>query len=167
MNWTDERVEALRKAWADGLSASLIAARIGGVTRNAVIGKLTRLGLPGRKPLSRRRYLRKARKPTPIAPPTRLSVVQDLVKDGLPIPPPAEFDVPRIATTDLESHHCRFPCIADVKAAERNAPIFCGLKPVPGLPYCEVHSARAYRPPEPRRRESNVIHLPVREPEVA
>ena len=48
MNWTDERVEALRKLWAEGLSASQIAAQLGGVTRNAVIGKVHRLKLSGR-----------------------------------------------------------------------------------------------------------------------
>src|SRR5947207_1913245 len=48
MTWTDERVELLKKLWADGLSASQIAAELGGVTRNAVIGKVHRLGLSGR-----------------------------------------------------------------------------------------------------------------------
>ena len=48
MTWTEERVELLKKLWSDGLSASQIAAEIGGVTRNAVIGKVHRLGLSGR-----------------------------------------------------------------------------------------------------------------------
>ena len=48
MNWTDERVELLRKLWAEGLSASQIAAQMGGVSRNAVIGKVHRLKLSGR-----------------------------------------------------------------------------------------------------------------------
>lgn len=48
MNWTDERVELLKKLWSDGLSASQIAAQLGGVTRNAVIGKVHRLKLSGR-----------------------------------------------------------------------------------------------------------------------
>lgn len=48
MNWTDERVEQLRKLWAEGLSASQIAAQMGGVTRNAVIGKVHRLKLSSR-----------------------------------------------------------------------------------------------------------------------
>lgn len=48
MNWTDERVELLRKLWNDGLSASQIAAQLGGVSRNAVIGKVHRLKLSGR-----------------------------------------------------------------------------------------------------------------------
>jgi GcrA cell cycle regulator len=48
MSWTDERVETLKKLWTDGLSASQIAAQLGGVTRNAVIGKVHRLGVSGR-----------------------------------------------------------------------------------------------------------------------
>src|SRR5436190_3362737 len=48
MSWTDERVELLKKLWTDGLSASQIAAELGGITRNAVIGKVHRLGLSGR-----------------------------------------------------------------------------------------------------------------------
>lgn len=46
--WTDERVEVLKKLWVEGLSAAQIANRLGGVTRNAVIGKVHRLGLAGR-----------------------------------------------------------------------------------------------------------------------
>ena len=46
--WTDERVELLKKLWGDGLSASQIAGELGGITRNAVIGKVHRLGLSGR-----------------------------------------------------------------------------------------------------------------------
>ena len=48
MTWTDERVELLKKLWADGQSASEIAGELGGITRNAVIGKVHRLGLSGR-----------------------------------------------------------------------------------------------------------------------
>src|SRR5580698_8702987 len=48
MGWTDERVELLKKLWLEGLSASQIAKQLGGVTRNAVIGKVHRLGLSGR-----------------------------------------------------------------------------------------------------------------------
>lgn len=48
MSWTDERVELLKKLWSDGLSASQIAGELGGITRNAVIGKVHRLGLSNR-----------------------------------------------------------------------------------------------------------------------
>jgi GcrA cell cycle regulator len=58
--WTEERVERLKKLWSDGLSASQIAAELGGgVTRNAVIGKVHRLGLRGR---ARWRRVRQARR---------------------------------------------------------------------------------------------------------
>ncbi|WP_108836288.1 GcrA family cell cycle regulator [Tateyamaria sp. Alg231-49] len=48
MSWTDERVEVLKKMWGEGQSASQIAKELGGVTRNAVIGKVHRLGLSNR-----------------------------------------------------------------------------------------------------------------------
>ena len=53
MAWTDDRVDLLKKLWAEGLSASQIAGRLGSVTRNAVIGKVHRLGLSGRATTSR------------------------------------------------------------------------------------------------------------------
>ncbi|MEQ9258810.1 MAG: GcrA family cell cycle regulator [Roseovarius sp.] len=48
MSWSDERVEKLKKMWGEGQSASQIAKELGGVTRNAVIGKVHRLGLSNR-----------------------------------------------------------------------------------------------------------------------
>ncbi|WP_299813725.1 GcrA family cell cycle regulator [uncultured Jannaschia sp.] len=48
MAWTDERVETLKRMWTEGASASQIAKELGGVTRNAVIGKVHRLGLSNR-----------------------------------------------------------------------------------------------------------------------
>ena len=68
MSWTEERVEQLKKLWTEGHSASQIANQLGGVTRNAVIGKVHRLGLSGRATPSRpvKRPPRLARpKPTP------------------------------------------------------------------------------------------------------
>ena len=53
MSWTEERVSVLKKLWAEGHSASQIAKQLGGVTRNAVIGKVHRLGLSGRATPSR------------------------------------------------------------------------------------------------------------------
>ena len=50
MSWTDERVETLKRMWSEGQSASQIAKELGGVTRNAVIGKVHRLGLSNRGP---------------------------------------------------------------------------------------------------------------------
>ena len=67
MSWNDERVELLKKLWSEGLSASQIAGRIGSVTRNAVIGKVHRLGLSGRATTSRM----KSHRPRPRANPVR------------------------------------------------------------------------------------------------
>src|ERR1700680_3300909 len=61
MAWTDERVELLKKLWTEGLSASQIAGRLGGVTRNAVIGKVHRLGLSGRATTNRMASQRRVR----------------------------------------------------------------------------------------------------------
>ena len=49
MSWTDERIETLRKMWDSGLTATQIAEELGGVSRNAVIGKAHRLGLASRQ----------------------------------------------------------------------------------------------------------------------
>ena len=49
MAWNDDRVDKLKKLWAEGYTASEIAAKLGGLTRNAVIGKVHRLGLSGKQ----------------------------------------------------------------------------------------------------------------------
>src|SRR4051812_7734622 len=68
MGWTDERVELLKKLWQDGLSASQIAKQLGGVTRNAVIGKVHRLGLSGRAtPSKPQRTVFKSPRPARVA----------------------------------------------------------------------------------------------------
>jgi GcrA cell cycle regulator len=66
MAWTEERVDILKKLWAEGHSASQIAKELGGVTRNAVIGKVHRLGLSGRATPSR-----PVKRPTPTSAPSR------------------------------------------------------------------------------------------------
>jgi GcrA cell cycle regulator len=48
MSWTEERIDRLKKMWKDGATASQIADELGGVSRNAVIGKAHRLGLEQR-----------------------------------------------------------------------------------------------------------------------
>lgn len=67
MNWTDERVEMLKKLWAEGLSASQIATQLGGVSRNAVIGKVHRLKLSARGRASAAPA--RPKKPAPVAAP--------------------------------------------------------------------------------------------------
>jgi GcrA cell cycle regulator len=72
MSWTDERVELLRKLWSDGLSASQVAAELGpGITRNAVIGKIHRLGLAERAKTTSALRPRAAKSSRPAAPAPR------------------------------------------------------------------------------------------------
>jgi GcrA cell cycle regulator len=65
LTWSDDRVEQLKKLWESGLSASQIAAELGNVTRNAVIGKVHRLGLSGRAKSPPRRRRASARRVRP------------------------------------------------------------------------------------------------------
>ncbi|MDO6589329.1 GcrA cell cycle regulator [Loktanella sp. D2R18] len=67
MSWTDERVETLKKMWGEGQSASQIAKELGGVTRNAVIGKVHRLGLSNRAAASGAAATKAAPKEKPAA----------------------------------------------------------------------------------------------------
>ncbi len=69
MSWTDERVETLKKMWGEGQSASQIAKELGGVTRNAVIGKVHRLGLSNRAAASGAAAPKAAPKEKPAAAP--------------------------------------------------------------------------------------------------
>ena len=92
MAWTDDRVAVLTKLWAEGLSASQIAKKLGGVTRNAVIGKVHRLGLSGRakpsnpaKKKARKTVARTRQTRAPSAPRAPRPVAQPR-----PAPPPIE-----------------------------------------------------------------------------
>lgn len=67
MAWTDERVEQLKTLWTGGASASQIAKELGGVTRNAVIGKVHRLGLSSRNQGKPEAAVEKPAKPAPVA----------------------------------------------------------------------------------------------------
>ena len=170
MAWNDERVELLKKLWADGLSASQIAGRLGGVTRNAVIGKVHRLGLSGRATTSRMKSHR---------PRTRVQTAKRLAKprfatmgnpalrqlylgDTEPYTPPAEELVVPMAERKyiqtLVDSSCRWP-IGDPQHADFH---FCGKTKVNGLPYCEPHARRAFQPPQPRRRDREFFEPTIR-----
>jgi GcrA cell cycle regulator len=164
MSWTDERVESLKKLWQEGLSASQIAGRLGGVTRNAVIGKVHRLGLAGRATTTRMKSHRPRR--IPAAPRPRppqktsrfnappLSPLRELYRaegEGW-TPPVEEVVIPlheRKTLNQLTESCCRWP-IGDPQDADFH---FCARKKVPGLPYCETHARRAFQPPQARRRD--------------
>jgi GcrA cell cycle regulator len=164
MVWNDERINLLKKLWAEGLSASGIASRLGDVSRNAVIGKVHRLGLPGRRPTSRsnkaRTSTKKERTTLPSsARPARRSIcpVQGAlalrrVQETKPAPKPRlvivteperEFEIAAgVKLLDLDEHMCRWP-EGDPKAGDFH---FCGRRSAEGLSYCARHARLAFKP---------------------
>jgi GcrA cell cycle regulator len=168
MSWTDERVDLLKRLWSEGLSASQIAGRLGSVTRNAVIGKVHRLGLSGRATTSRmkshRPRTRMASVKRPVKPRFAQSgnpAVRALYMDAEAYVAPAEeIEIPlaeRKTIQTLGECSCRWP-IGDPQTPEFH---FCGRNKVPLLPYCEVHARRAFQPVAPRRRERHEIEAPA------
>lgn len=166
MAWTDERVELLKKLWGEGLSASQIAGRLGGVSRNAVIGKVHRLGLSGRATTSRMKSHRpraRAAAAKRTTAKSRFATVGNPAlralyhPDAEPFVPPAEELVIPLAERKtiqtLTECSCRWP-IGDPQMSDFH---FCGKPKVPGLPYCEFHARRAFQPPQPRRRERDTV----------
>lgn len=168
MGWTEERVEVLKKLWSDGLSASQIAGRLGGVTRNAVIGKVHRLGLSGRATTSRMRSARprlriaatanaqRPQRPTyatvgnaalkvafaPARPEIALMLVPNLaeVLDDVP--------VLKVDLLDLKECMCRWP-LGDPQS---EGFAFCGRPKTGGASYCEHHAGIAYYSMQRRRK---------------
>ncbi|MEO6780154.1 MAG: GcrA family cell cycle regulator [Bradyrhizobium sp.] len=143
--WTDERVELLKRRFEAGLSCRQIADDIG-VSRNAVIGKLSRLNLTREK-------ARDARRPAPKAaakghrpgtvPRLRCQMRLALYAE----PQPAADDEPIhnghcCSLLELSDARCRWP-ISTPGADDFR---FCGNTPVEGLPYCAGHTRLAYRP---------------------
>jgi GcrA cell cycle regulator len=167
MVWNDERVEQLKKLWADGLSASQIAAQLGEVTRNAVIGKVHRLGLATRASSNRtsssrlrmrqaqpRRAVQQRQRPTNVGNTAFRQMLEADLSHGS-VPTAEEVQIPpgeRKTLKQLTEGMCRWP-IGDPQLADFH---FCGRNKVTGLPYCEHHARRAYQPPQPRRRDREV-----------
>ena len=156
MGWTDERVENLKKLWLEGHSASQIAKQLGGVTRNAVIGKVHRLGLSGRaapskpaRPVTVFKPIRTARPAaaTPAPPAVRRC---EGVAPGLPAAVaarPERVEAPGSATVlTLGTSMCKWP-IGDPSS---DGFTFCGGRAVQG-PYCQTHAQVAYQPATPKK----------------
>jgi GcrA cell cycle regulator len=136
--WSDDRVTTLTLLWRDGQSASQIAKALGGVTRNAVIGKIHRLGLSGRPAPSRParvRAVRPARLPA-AAKPHRPKIAPVFLAT------PATLEGPGViaSLTALGAHTCRWP-IGDPTAEDFS---FCGR--LAKGPYCPAHKTQAVRP---------------------
>jgi GcrA cell cycle regulator len=169
-SWNDEQDTLLKKLWLDGHSASRISLRFPGKSRNAVIGRLHRLGLKGRgspivkKPAPPRKSSfngpRRADAPQRAAPPPRTKSAAlfrlELAAEPF-VPSQEELNIPveeRRTIATMTDKDCRWP-IGDPQRPEFH---FCNRHKVPGLPYCEFHARRAFQPPQPRRRD---VQAPV------
>jgi len=131
MSWTDERVELLTKLWGEGKTAAEIAKELGGVTRNAVIGKAHRLKLSNRvSPIQQNK--KPASVKTQSAPPIPERKIQKAAaqdnRQGVPL-------------IDLKASQCRWP-LGDPREESFG---FCGCKTIAGLPYCAEHAKIAYQ----------------------
>ncbi len=178
MSWTDERVEQLRKLWLDGKSASQIAAELAnGITRNAVIGKVHRLGLSGRvkspgqaaaprpRPAAKPSVQapRRDSAPRPSAPMSRGNTALAYAPrmEAEPVLRPMEDVVipmsERVTIMELKEAMCRWP-LGDPSTAEFR---YCGAKSPVGTPYCTHHAGVAYQPAQDRRRDKSKMQARI------
>ena len=136
MSWTDERVSLLKKLWGDGKTAAEIAKELGGVTRNAVIGKAHRLKLSNRAS-----PIQQAKKTTITKAQNQNTPPEKKVQKSAPV---LKVDEVKggVALTDLKPNQCRWPQ-GDPREGEFG---FCAAPCVPGMPYCAEHVAVAYQP---------------------
>lgn len=172
MSWTDERVEQLKKLWAEGLSASQIAAQLGGVSRNAVIGKVHRLHLPGRaksggsraprakRPATTPRSNYTSRTTTSSAPRSTSSggaaaamkpEVDAVAYQEIEMRPIEDVVVPiskKLKLVELSETTCKWP-VGDPLLSDFH---FCGNDADESAPYCTYHSKLAYQPNADKRR---------------
>ena len=155
LTWPLNRVEQLKKLWEAGLSASQIAAELGNVSRNAVIGKVHRLGLSGRaKSLSSAAPAQPAQHMMRVTRPiargnTALAQAFEVEPDSVT----SDNVVPmsqRLSLLELNEATCHWP-IGDPSSPDF---FFCGRKVLTGLPYCARHSRVAYQPPANLRRQT-------------
>lgn len=151
-DWTNAAIERLKALWGEGLSASECGKRMG-VSRNAVIGKIHRLGLSHkyRRPRERRPRMRSKPRPArlleteqPVSKPPEMPQMR-LNKRPLPFPPPASPPLPPPAPQygsfdllDLKPGQCRWP------EGERPDYRFCGRPQTDQSSYCEAHHALAH-----------------------
>lgn len=181
MSWTDERVETLKKMWIGGKSASEIAKELGGITRNAVIGKVHRLGLSNRatpttsktsKKSVKKTTAKAARKPAtkpvekinPLIPKsTTIPPRKPIIRAGQPLPPQPsanEISEETLAKVALVEQKAKKLTLMGLTEKTCKWPVgdpatedfwFCGLSVETGKPYCEAHNGVAFQPMTSRR----------------
>ncbi len=159
MSWTEDRMQALSELWAQGLSASQIAMRLGGVTRNAVIGKAHRMGLQcrpspirsgGGSSRSRRRAADRRAASRVLA----TTVTGQGLFDDMPFDDPSEIErlpepplpaaMRSTAVTAVPASGDGPPCLWPIGDPGADNFHFCNGPAVPGRSYCDTHCAVAY-----------------------
>jgi GcrA cell cycle regulator len=167
MSWTEQKIQMLKEMWGHGYSASEIAKRLGGLTRNAVIGKAHRLKLSSRPSPIRR----EDETPGTIGPDAVMPIIKSASKKRTmlrPLPPVALPSTVKtqgkdsfrsleemkrtegIAVTKAGERHCRWP-IGDPRSPDFR---FCGCAAYEGLPYCIDHARMAYQNVGKKQRSS-------------
>jgi GcrA cell cycle regulator len=145
--WTPDRVTVLVDLWKDGHSASQIARQIGNTTRNAVRGKILRLGLSGRTTTYRQKTTSQAIKQSvrgrpawskPSTTDQRQAAAVRFVATVNPFQKQKHHTLVKLL--DLDESYCRFPI------GENHELGYCGQEHVPGSPYCEHHHRICYVP---------------------
>lgn len=147
--WTEERIALLQTLWGQGYSASQIAAQLPGVTRNAVIGKIHRLGKRPEAPVDRPRpaLLAAHARRRPAAVEARRATPQPQAQahadwSARPFRRAALLEEPGLATfKTLEAHMCRWP----IGEPDETGFSFCGRSVEGSRPYCQGHSRVAYK----------------------
>ena len=162
-SWTAERIDSLRKLWAQGETAAAIAARLGGLSRSAVLGKIFRLRLDGastkpnkqsgRKAKTAKKRKSQAKAAGAASPPQPASPIADFfarrrrgARNGAMTSPP-EVVSSHKTLFELTNNTCRWP---HGRPGSRTF-FFCGAAGADlerGIPYCESHMRRAYTVPE-------------------
>ena len=169
MPWTAEAVEDLKRLALEGKSASHIAAALGVGSRNAVIGKASRIGIKlngggcvtgagkARSSAVRVRWTASSRAQPGAGALARSAQVSPL--EGRPVWMLGEAEVGemrRLRFEDIRESACRWP-LGDPRSGDF---AYCGLTPVEGQSYCAGHCRMAYRPPQTRvvAREQHGLH---------
>jgi len=146
--WTHERVELLKIRFAAGLSCREIANDIG-VSRNAVIGKISRLNLT--RDNEPRRGARKddaGRRRTKSVPRLQYQMLRKLYDETEPVIDDETIsNEHRCSLLELSEKRCRWP----ISTPGTEDFCFCGKPPLQGLPYCAGHTRLAYRPASRQR----------------
>ena len=136
--WTTDRLELLKSHFDAGRSCREIAAQIG-VSRNAVIGKLSRLGLTRGEPHAEPRP--KKERGAKSSPRLQYQMLRTVYADGAPVNAAAIVSEHRCSLFELSKQRCRWPI--STPGAEDFC--FCGNTPLEGAPYCAGHTRLAYR----------------------